>query len=67
MAKAFDERFGILPLEGYGLTETLPGSNVNLPDPGSQNHAITIPSSRSGSVDQMLAGMAIRITDPATD
>lgn len=67
LANAFEEKFGILPQEGYGLTETSPGSNVNLPDPEPQNHAVTILSSRSGSVGQLLAGMAIRITDPATD
>ena len=67
LASAFEEKFGVRPQEGYGLTETSPGSNVNLPDPEPANNAITLPASRHGSVGQMLPGLAIHITDPATD
>ena len=67
LANAFEEKFGIRPQEGYGLTETSPGTNVNLPDPEPETNAITMPSSRNGSVGQMLPGLAIKITDPATD
>jgi acyl-[acyl-carrier-protein]-phospholipid O-acyltransferase/long-chain-fatty-acid--[acyl-carrier-protein] ligase len=67
LANAFEEKFGIRPQEGYGLTETSPGSNVNLPDPDPQSNAITLHSSRNGSVGQLLPGLAIRITDPATE
>ena len=67
MASAFEEKFGIRPQEGYGLTETSPGTNVNLPDPLPENDAVVLPSSRSGSVGQMLPGLAVRITDPATE
>ena len=67
LASAFEDKFGVRPQEGYGLTETSPGSNVNLPDPAPDNDAITLPASRNGSVGQMLPGLAIRITDPATD
>jgi acyl-[acyl-carrier-protein]-phospholipid O-acyltransferase/long-chain-fatty-acid--[acyl-carrier-protein] ligase len=67
LASAFEEKFGIRPQEGYGLTETSPATNVNLPDPLPEHDAITLPSSRSGSVGQMLPGLAIRITDPATE
>jgi acyl-[acyl-carrier-protein]-phospholipid O-acyltransferase/long-chain-fatty-acid--[acyl-carrier-protein] ligase len=67
LAAAFEEKFGIRPQEGYGLTETSPASNVNLPDPEPQANAVTLPASRHGSVGQMLPGLAIKITDPATD
>jgi acyl-[acyl-carrier-protein]-phospholipid O-acyltransferase/long-chain-fatty-acid--[acyl-carrier-protein] ligase len=67
LADAFEEKFGIRPQEGYGLTETSPGSNVNLPDPEPVPRGLTLASSRNGSVGQLLPGMAIRITDPATD
>jgi len=67
LASAFEDKFGLRPQEGYGLTETSPGTNVNLPDPAPAHDAITLPASRNGSVGQMLPGLAIRITDPATD
>ena len=67
LANAFEEKFGIRPQEGYGLTETSPATNVNLPDPAPETGATVLPSSRNGSVGQMLPGLAIRITDPATD
>ncbi len=67
LASAFEEKFGIRPQEGYGLTETSPATNVNLPDPALEKDAVVLPSSRHGSVGQMLPGLAIRITDPSTD
>ena len=67
LANAFEEKFGIRPQEGYGLTETSPATNVNLPDLEAEADSITLPSSRQGSVGQLLPGIAIRITDPASD
>ncbi len=67
LASAFEEKFGVRPQEGYGLTETSPATNVNLPDLEPERDSIALPSSRPGSVGQMLPGMAIKITDPATD
>lgn len=67
LASAFHEKFGVMPQEGYGLTETSPATNFNLPDLAPESEAVLIPSSRSGSVGQLLPGIAIRLTDPATD
>lgn len=62
-AEAFREKFGLEILEGYGLTETSPVSNVNLPDPTSTDCPV-ISAARRGSVGQNMPGLAIRITDP---
>lgn len=67
LAHAFEEKFGIRPQEGYGLTETSPATNVNLPDPVPTANTVTLPSSRHGSVGQLLPGLAIKLTDPATE
>ncbi|MDB4265339.1 AMP-binding protein [bacterium] len=67
LARSFEDKFGLLPMEGYGLTETSPAASVNLPlaDPG--NGLPLIPSARFTSVGPPLPGIAIRITNPATD
>ncbi|MFT6180957.1 MAG: acyl-[acyl-carrier-protein]-phospholipid O-acyltransferase [Paracoccaceae bacterium] len=67
LARSFEDKFGILPMEGYGLTETSPAATVNLPlrDPG--DGLPLIPSQRFASVGPPLPGVAIRITNPATD
>ena len=64
---ALKERFGVELLQGYGLTETTPVTNVNLPEPvkkvrGAEAHR----GHRLGSVGRMLPGMTARIVDPAT-
>jgi len=67
LASAFEQRFGIRPQEGYGLTETSPATNVNLPDVAAENGETLIPSARPGSVGICLPGLAVRLTDPATE
>lgn len=66
-AAAFEEKFGVRPYEGYGLTETSPATNLNLPDLTSDHGLPVIPSSRHGSVGKMLPGIALRLTNPATE
>lgn len=61
---AFDDGFGIEPLEGYGTTECAPAICVSVPDfraPG-----FFQPGSRRGSVGQPLPGVALRVVDPDT-
>ena len=66
LANAFQEKFRIRPLEGYGLTETSPATNFNLPEPVAEHEAAVLPSAREGSVGQLLPGLAIRLTDPVS-
>jgi len=64
---SFKEKFGIEILEGYGLTETSPVSNVNLPDPvmglGENLNQV---GHRLGSVGRLLPGQTARIINPET-
>jgi acyl-[acyl-carrier-protein]-phospholipid O-acyltransferase/long-chain-fatty-acid--[acyl-carrier-protein] ligase len=64
LAAAFEERFGIRPLEGYGTTECAPAVAVNSPDyraPGFFQMG-----ARRGTVGQPLPGVSVRIVDPDT-
>jgi acyl-[acyl-carrier-protein]-phospholipid O-acyltransferase/long-chain-fatty-acid--[acyl-carrier-protein] ligase len=64
---AFMERFHIEILQGYGLTETTPVTNVNQPDPPiTTTTAEHQQGKRLGSVGRMLPGMTARIMDPDT-
>ena len=67
LAEAFSKKFGKKVMEGYGLTETSPVSNVNIPNVDTENNEQLIPSERSGSVGQFLPGVAVRITDTNDD
>ncbi|WP_133795985.1 AMP-binding protein [Prosthecobacter fusiformis] len=71
VSSAFEQRFDKKVFEGYGLTETSPVSNVNLPDPvplGNEGSGhVWLPSHRPGSVGQLIPGLAIRITHPETN
>jgi len=64
VAKAFEERFGIKPFEGYGATECAPAVTVNTSDyraPGYYQKA-----NKAGSIGQPIPGVTLRIVDPAT-
>jgi acyl-[acyl-carrier-protein]-phospholipid O-acyltransferase/long-chain-fatty-acid--[acyl-carrier-protein] ligase len=61
---AFEDVFGLRPLEGYGCTECSPVVAVNGPDfraPGFRQAG-----SRRGSIGQPLPGVSVRIVDPET-
>ena len=61
------ERFGLELLQGYGLTETTPVTNINLPDPERKGHPLEFRHGhRLGSVGRLLPGMTARIIDPDT-
>jgi acyl-[acyl-carrier-protein]-phospholipid O-acyltransferase/long-chain-fatty-acid--[acyl-carrier-protein] ligase len=62
LAQAFEETFGVRPLEGYGATECAPviaASTRDFRGPGFYQ-----PGSRRGSVGQPLPNIAVRIVDP---
>jgi acyl-[acyl-carrier-protein]-phospholipid O-acyltransferase / long-chain-fatty-acid--[acyl-carrier-protein] ligase len=65
--QAFLETFHIEILQGYGLTETTPATNIN------QHHPPVVLSTnepqigkRQGTVGRMMPGMTARIVDPDT-
>ena len=64
LAQAFEDRFGIRPIEGYGVTECAPVISVNCPDFRAAGYFQ--PASRRGTVGQPLPGVSVRIVDPDT-
>jgi acyl-[acyl-carrier-protein]-phospholipid O-acyltransferase / long-chain-fatty-acid--[acyl-carrier-protein] ligase len=67
LAESFHTKFGIFPLEGYGLTETSPATNFNIINPPTDTPEPNIIAAKTGSVGQFLSGIAVKITDAATD
>ena len=64
VAKAFEEKYGLMPLEGYGATELSPVASVNIPDiawPG-----IRQTGTKLGTVGQPLPGVFMKVVDPGT-
>ncbi len=65
--RAFLETFHIEILQGYGLTETTPVTNVNQPDPPVTTDTAEYQSGkRTGSIGRLFPGMTARIVDPDT-
>lgn len=63
--RTFLETFHIEILQGYGLTETTPATNINQPHPpGSMTDADGQTGKRAGSTGRLLPGMSARIVDP---
>ncbi len=63
-AAAFEEKYGIHMLEGYGCTELSPCVSVNLPDLADVGQAQS--GKRAGSVGRPLPGVSVRVLDQAT-
>ncbi len=67
LRKGFLETFHLEIMEGYGLTETSPATNINQPHPPvvlSTNEPQD--GKRLGAVGRMMPGMTARIVDPDT-
>ncbi|MCZ6675078.1 MAG: acyl-[ACP]--phospholipid O-acyltransferase [Verrucomicrobia bacterium] len=64
LAKAFEEKFGLYPVEGYGCTECSPVVSANTRDLHlGRLHQIGI---KPGKIGHPLPGISIRIVDPDT-
>ncbi|TWT96084.1 Bifunctional protein Aas [Botrimarina colliarenosi] len=63
VAEAFEKRFGVRPVEGYGATELSPVAAVNIPPSRSRT---TDTDLREGSIGRPLPGVKARIVDPDT-
>ena len=62
LAQAFEDHFGVAPVEGYGVTECAPVIAVNCPD--FRAAGFFQPASRRGTVGQPLPGVSVKIVDP---
>jgi acyl-[acyl-carrier-protein]-phospholipid O-acyltransferase/long-chain-fatty-acid--[acyl-carrier-protein] ligase len=62
LAQEFKEKFGVLPLEGYGCTELSPAAIVNVPD--WEEGGVHQIGNKPGSIGQPIPGVAARIVDP---
>lgn len=64
LAQSFEDKFGVKPVEGYGVTECAPVIAVNCPD--FRASGFFQAASRRGTVGQPLPGVSVRIVDPDT-
>lgn len=65
LAREFEEKFGVLPMEGYGCTELAPVVSTNVPDV--EVTGVRQIRDKIGTVGHPIPGVACRIVDPDTD
>jgi acyl-[acyl-carrier-protein]-phospholipid O-acyltransferase / long-chain-fatty-acid--[acyl-carrier-protein] ligase len=64
LATEFKEKFGILPLEGYGCTELSPAAVINVPD--WEHNGVKQIGNKLGTIGQPMPGIAAKIVCPET-
>ena len=64
LATAFEEKFGLRPLEGYGCTECAPAVTVNTRD--FRGPGLRQVGAKRGKIGHPLPGISVRVVDPAT-
>lgn len=64
LADAFEEKFAIRPLEGYGATELSPVISLNIPDV--EADGVYQVGTKTDSVGHPLPGIAAKVVDPET-
>ena len=64
LADAFEKKFGVRPVEGYGTTELSPLVSVNIP--ASRRYVDFQELAREGSVGRCVTGVAAKVTDVET-
>lgn len=62
VARAFEEKFGIPPMEGYGCTELSPVATVNVPNVSMGE--IRQVGNKPGKIGHPIPGVSVRIVDP---
>jgi acyl-[acyl-carrier-protein]-phospholipid O-acyltransferase/long-chain-fatty-acid--[acyl-carrier-protein] ligase len=62
LAQEFKERFGVLPLEGYGCTELSPVAAANVPD--WEEAGVRQIGNKPGTIGQPVPGVAAMVVDP---
>lgn len=63
LCDAFEEKFAVRPVEGYGTTELSPLVSVNVPQSRSLSHEIDC---KEGSVGRPVPGVSAKVVDPET-
>jgi acyl-[acyl-carrier-protein]-phospholipid O-acyltransferase/long-chain-fatty-acid--[acyl-carrier-protein] ligase len=64
LTEEFKQKFGVLPLEGYGCTELSPAAVVNVGD--QDHHGFRQVGNKPGTIGQPLPGVAAKIVNPDT-
>jgi acyl-[acyl-carrier-protein]-phospholipid O-acyltransferase/long-chain-fatty-acid--[acyl-carrier-protein] ligase len=63
ICEAFQQKFGVRPVEGYGTTELSPLVSVNVPQSRSRSRDIDC---KEGSVGRPVPGVSVQVVDPET-